>query len=110
MNFLHKHQVFNLRKEDRAFSSEFIAYAQKYEEKKALIKVVPDQLGNVLRTHANIFKVHTLLGCKSKVAFKEEICRSTEWCKTACEMQLCLGCALFFHLEYVRNPYELMQT
>lgn len=82
----HRYEVFNLGKGDGTSLSEFISLVQKYVGKKALIKVLPDQPGDVPYTCADVSKAHSLLGYKSKVTFEEGIRRTAEWYKEAYDM------------------------
>jgi len=79
----HKYEVFNLGKGDGTSLREFIQLVQKYVGKKALIKVMPDQPGDVPYTCADVTKAKELLGYKSKVTFEEGIKRTAEWYKSA---------------------------
>merc|ERR1719410_261086 len=78
----HKYEVFNLGKGDGTSLSEFIQLVQKYVGKKAFIKVMPDQPGDVPYTCADVTKAKELLGYKSKVTFEEGIKRTAEWYKS----------------------------
>jgi len=82
----HRYEVFNLGKGDGTSLSEFIQLVQKYVEKKALIKVMPDQPGDVPYTCADVTKARELLGYKSKVSFEEGIKRTAQWYKSAYDM------------------------
>lgn len=82
----HKYEVFNLGKGDGTSLSEFIQLVQKYVGKKAFIKVMPDQPGDVPYTCADVTKAKQLLGYKSKVTFEEGIKRTAEWYKSAYDM------------------------
>merc|ERR1712084_118275 len=79
----HRYEVFNLGKGDGTSLKEFINLVQKHVGKKALIKVMPDQPGDVPYTCADVSKAHSLLGYKSKVTFEEGIRRTAEWYKSA---------------------------
>jgi UDP-glucuronate 4-epimerase len=79
----HKYEVFNLGKGDGTSLKEFIDLVQKYTGKQAIIKVLPDQPGDVPYTCADITKARRLLGYKSKVSFDEGIRRTAEWYKEA---------------------------
>ena len=50
--------------------------------KKANIRVLPDQPGDVPRTAADITKARRLLGYEPKVAFADGIHRLAEWYRT----------------------------
>jgi UDP-glucuronate 4-epimerase len=89
---------------------DFINLVQKHVGKKAHIKVLPDQPGDVPYTCADVSKAEYLLGYKSKVPFEEGIRLTAEWYKTAYakhEIEVCpetqangLGrCASMVNLE-----------
>lgn len=82
----HKYEVFNLGKGDGTSLSEFIQLVQKYVGKKAMIKVMPDQPGDVPYTCADVTKAKELLGYQSKVSFEEGIKRTAHWYKTEYDM------------------------
>lgn len=77
----HKYEVFNLGKGEGTSLKEFINLVQKYVGKKANIKVLPDQPGDVPYTCADVTKAYEYLGYKSKIPFEEGIRRTTEWYK-----------------------------
>jgi len=77
------YQVFNLGKGDGTSLKEFIDLVQKYTEKDAQIKILPDQPGDVPYTCADVTKAETLLGYRSQIPFEEGIRRTVEWYKTA---------------------------
>jgi len=77
----HKYEVFNLGKGEGTSLKEFIKLVQKYVGKKANIKVLPDQPGDVPYTCADVTKAYEYLGYKSKIPFEEGIRRTTEWYK-----------------------------
>jgi UDP-glucuronate 4-epimerase len=79
----HKYEVFNLGKGDGTSLKEFIDLVQKYTGKQAIIKILPDQPGDVPYTCADVTKARRLLGYKSKVSFDEGIRRTAEWYKEA---------------------------
>ena len=64
---------------------EFIELVQKHTGKKATIKVMPDQPGDVPYTCADVSKAHMLLGYKSTVSFDEGIRRTAKWYSEAYE-------------------------
>jgi len=82
----HRYEVFNLGKGDGTSLSEFIGLVQKYVGKKASIKIMPDQPGDVPYTCADVSKARSLLGYKSKVSFEEGIRRTAEWYKSSYDM------------------------
>lgn len=88
----HKYEVFNLGKGEGTSLKEFIDLVQKHVGKKAIIKVLPDQPGDVPYTCADVAKAYEYLGYKSKISFEEGIRRTAEWYKTAYqkeEIEIC---------------------
>jgi UDP-glucuronate 4-epimerase len=79
----HKYEVFNLGKGSGTSLKEFIDLVQYHTGKKATIKVMPDQPGDVPYTCADVSKAYELLGYRSKVTFDEGIRRTVEWYNTA---------------------------
>lgn len=79
----HAYEVFNLGKGSGTSLKEFIDLVQKHVGKKAIIKVMPDQPGDVPYTCADVTKAQKLLGYKSQVSFEEGIRRTVEWYKNA---------------------------
>ena len=79
----HKYEIFNIGKGDGTSLKEFIDLVQKYTNKKAIVKILPDQPGDVPYTCADITKASRLLGYRSKVSFEEGIRRTAEWYKEA---------------------------
>lgn len=77
----HPYEVFNLGKGNGTSLKDFISLVQKYVGKKANIKVMPDQPGDVPYTCADVGKAHELLGYKAKVSFEEGIRRTVLWYK-----------------------------
>ncbi|VEU45180.1 unnamed protein product [Pseudo-nitzschia multistriata] len=75
------YQIFNLGKGDGTSLKKFIGLVQKYVGKKAIIKVLPDQPGDVPYTCADVAKAKHLLGYKSKVSFEDGIKRTVDWYK-----------------------------
>jgi len=79
----HKYQIFNLGKGGGTSLKEFIDLVQKHTGKKAIIKVMPDQPGDVPYTCADVTKAAQMLGYKAKVPFEEGIRRTAEWYQDA---------------------------
>ncbi|TFJ88105.1 hypothetical protein NSK_000459 [Nannochloropsis salina CCMP1776] len=73
------YQIFNLGNGSPYRLSDFIRLVEKNVGKAAVIKVLPDQPGDVPRTCANISKAQELLGYQPKVSFEEGIARTVEW-------------------------------
>jgi len=99
----HKYEVFNLGKGEGTSLKEFIDLVQKHVGKKAIIKVLPDQPGDVPYTCADVAKAYEYLEYKSTISFEEGIRRTAEWYKASYsrnEIEICpdvqvkgLGCA-----------------
>jgi UDP-glucuronate 4-epimerase len=77
----HKYEVFNLGKGEGTSLKEFINLVQKHVGKKANIRILPDQPGDVPYTCADVTKAQRYLGYKSKIPFEEGIRRTAEWYK-----------------------------
>lgn len=75
----HTYEVFNLGKGSGTSLREFIDLVQKHTGKKATIKVMPDQPGDVPYTCADVSKAYELLGYKATVPFEEGIRRTVKW-------------------------------
>ena len=73
------YQIFNLGKGEGTSLKKFINLVQKNVGKKAIIKVLPDQPGDVPYTCADVAKAKHLLGYTSKVAFEDGIKRTVDW-------------------------------
>lgn len=76
------YQIFNLGNGSPYRLCDFISLVEKEVGRKACIKVLPDQPGDVPRTCANIDKARELLGYAPKVTFEEGIARTVEWYTT----------------------------
>merc|ERR1719445_2963242 len=79
----YKYEIFNLGKGDGTSLSEFIELVQKHVGKKAVIRVLKDQAGDVPYTCANVNKADVLLGYNAKVPFEEGIRRTVQWYREA---------------------------
>eukprot|EP01083_Nonionella_stella_P021227 58868_1 len=77
----HPYEVFNLGKGNGTSLKQFISLVQKHVGKKANIRVMPDQPGDVPYTCADVSKAYRLLGYKACVPFEEGIRRTAEWYK-----------------------------
>jgi UDP-glucuronate 4-epimerase len=82
------YQIFNIGKGDGTSLTDFIGLVQKYTGKKATIKVMPDQPGDVPYTCADVRKATCLLGYEAKVPFEEGIRRTVEWYQHASEKEM----------------------
>jgi len=81
----HEYEVFNLGKGDGTSLKDFIGLVQKHVGKKANIKIMPDQPGDVPYTCADVRKAHKLLGYKARVPFEDGIRKTALWYKGAYE-------------------------
>lgn len=79
----HPYEVFNLGKGSGTSLKDFIDLVQKHTGRKAVIRVMPDQPGDVPYTCADVSKAQKLLGYKSSVTFEEGIRRTAKWYKQA---------------------------
>eukprot|EP00523_Entomoneis_sp_CCMP467_P017546 CAMPEP_0168810330 /NCGR_PEP_ID=MMETSP0726-20121227/3546_1 /TAXON_ID=265536 /ORGANISM="Amphiprora sp., Strain CCMP467" /LENGTH=420 /DNA_ID=CAMNT_0008862343 /DNA_START=350 /DNA_END=1612 /DNA_ORIENTATION=- len=77
----HPYEVFNLGKGSGTSLKEFIGLVQKHVGRKAIIKVLPDQPGDVPYTCADVSKAQRLLGYKSQYTFEQGIQKTAEWYK-----------------------------
>ncbi|CAM9425950.1 unnamed protein product [Chrysoparadoxa australica] len=73
------YQVYNLGRGEPVRLTTFINLVEKAVGKQAIIKVLPDQPGDVPRTCADISKAQKLLGYAPKVPFEEGIRCTVEW-------------------------------
>merc|ERR1711884_997224 len=62
------YQIFNLGKGDGTSLKEFISLVEKHTGKRANIKIMPNQPGDVPYTCADVSKAYRLLGYKAKVS------------------------------------------
>ena len=77
------YQIFNLGKGSGTSLKDFLQLVQKHVGQKAIIRVLPDQPGDVPYTCADVSKAKELLGYESKVPFEEGIRRTVAWYKEA---------------------------
>jgi len=77
----HPYEVFNLGKGSGTSLKDFISLVQEHVGKKANIKIMPNQPGDVPYTCADVSKAYRLLGYKAQVSFEEGIKRTAEWYK-----------------------------
>jgi UDP-glucuronate 4-epimerase len=75
----HPYEVFNLGKGEGTSLSDFISIVEKYVGRKALVKILPEQPGDVPYTCADVRKAERMLGYKSKISFDEGIRLTCEW-------------------------------
>lgn len=77
----HKYEVFNLGKGSGTSLKDFINLVQKHTGKEAIIRVLPNQAGDVPYTCADVSKAYKMLGYRSKVSFDEGIKMTAQWYK-----------------------------
>lgn len=77
----YSYQVFNLGKGSGTSLKEFISIVEKHVGQKAIVKVMPDQPGDVPYTCADVSKAKALLNYEAGVSFDEGIRRTVEWYK-----------------------------
>jgi nucleoside-diphosphate-sugar epimerase len=73
------YQIFNLGNGRPSSLRDFIGLVERHVGKRAVVRVLPDQPGDVPRTCANIDKARALLGYEPKVPLEEGIRRTVEW-------------------------------
>lgn len=76
-------QIYNLGRGQPTKLSKFIHLVEKELGKKAVIKICPEQPGDVPRTCADISKARKLLGYAPKVSFEQGIAMTVAWYKEA---------------------------
>ena len=77
------YQVYNLGNGEPTRLKDFIDIVQRCTERKAIIKILPDQPGDVPRTCADITKARTLLGYNPSTKFSDGMAKTVEWYKTS---------------------------
>jgi len=75
------YQIFNLGNGNPVSLKRFISLVEKMVGKDAVIKLLPDQPGDVPRTCADISKARQLLDYEPKVSFEEGIKNTVVWYK-----------------------------
>ncbi|KAL3816877.1 hypothetical protein ACHAXA_006953 [Cyclostephanos tholiformis] len=75
------YEIINLGKGSGTMLNEFILLVEKHVGKKANIKLMPAQPGDVPFTNADISKAKMLLGYSSKVSIEEGVRRTVLWFK-----------------------------
>lgn len=73
------YHVFNLGKGSGTSLKEFIEIVEKHVGRDAIIKILPDQPGDVPYTCADVSKAHDLLGYSATITFDEGIRRTVQW-------------------------------
>lgn len=84
------YHVFNLGKGSGTSLKEFISIVEKHVGHKAIIKILPDQPGDVPYTCADVSKAYDLLGYTAEVSFDEGIRRTVEWYANEYEKNICI--------------------
>jgi len=86
----YSYQVFNLGKGSGTSLKQFISIVEKHVGQKAIIKVMPDQPGDVPYTCADVSKAYDLLGYAATVPFDEGIRRTVQWYKNEYAKNICI--------------------
>lgn len=86
----YSYEVFNIGKGSGTSLREFISIVQKHVGNSAIIKVMPDQPGDVPYTCADVSKASDLLGYAATVPFDEGIRRTVEWYKNEYTKDICI--------------------
>merc|ERR1711998_48495 len=73
------YQIYNLGNGNPVGLKHFISIVEEATGKKANIKVLPDQPGDVPRTCADISKAKKMLGYSPKISFEEGLQRTVQW-------------------------------
>ena len=76
------YQVYNLGNGEPTRLRDFIEIVQRNLKRQAIIKVLPDQPGDVPRTCADITKARTLLGYSPKTKFADGMAKTVSWYQT----------------------------
>jgi len=84
------YQVFNLGKGSGTSLNEFINIVEKHVGLKAIVKVLPDQPGDVHYTCADVSKAYDLLGYCATVSFDEGIRRTVQWYRDEYVKNICI--------------------
>jgi UDP-glucuronate 4-epimerase len=79
----YSYQLFNLGKGNGTSLTYFIRLVEKHVGKKANVKVLPDQPGDVPYTCSDVRKAQYLLGYESTITFEDGIKRAAQWYKHA---------------------------
>mmetsp|Transcript_40301 Transcript_40301/g.97312 ORF Transcript_40301/g.97312 Transcript_40301/m.97312 type:complete len:413 (+) Transcript_40301:283-1521(+) len=103
----HKYEVFNLGKGSGTSLKDFINLVQKHTGKAAIIKVMPDQPGDVPYTCADVNKASKLLGYNSSVSFEDGIKRTVEWYNQAHGTKEAEGCARPTQLKHAVSIIDM---
>ena len=81
----HKYEIFNLGKGSGTALKDFIELVEKHTGRRAIVKVMPDQPGDVPYTCADVSKARRMLAYAPKVSFEEGIRRTAQWYSEAYE-------------------------
>jgi UDP-glucuronate 4-epimerase len=76
-----KNEVFNLGRGEKVLLKDFVIAIEEATGKKARIKKLPMQLGDVEKTFADTSKAKRILGYSPKTSIKEGVKRFVEWHK-----------------------------
>lgn len=82
MNHLHGYEIFNFGESKTYSLNTVISLLEKYIGKKAIIKKMPEQPGDVKITNADITKAKTMLGYDPKIDLETGIKKFVNWLMT----------------------------
>jgi UDP-glucuronate 4-epimerase len=85
-------QIFNLGKGSGTSLGDFIRLVEKYTKRKAIVKILPDQPGDVPYTCADISKARNLLGYTAGTSFEDGIRKTVDWYQKAFSQDLIQIC------------------
>jgi UDP-glucuronate 4-epimerase len=77
----HPYEVFNLGKGAGTSLGDFISIVERHVGRRATVRVLPDQPGDVPYTCADVSKACDMLGYQATVSFDEGIRRTVAWYK-----------------------------
>jgi UDP-glucuronate 4-epimerase len=86
----HPYEVFNLGKGSGTSLRDFISIVEKHVGRDAIIKIMPDQPGDVPYTCADVSKASELLGYRATVPFDEGIRRTVDWYQNEYGKNMCI--------------------
>ncbi len=84
VNYLNGFDIFNLGESDTISLSELVLLLERYTGKKAQIKYLPLQDGDVFQTFADISKSKKVLGYNPVVKIEDGIRNYIEWYRSSC--------------------------
>lgn len=95
------YQIINLGNGTPHSLAEFISIVEKHVGKKAIIRQMPDQPGDVRRTCASISKARTLLGYNPSTTIETGLQKTVAWYKLWIQEHSYIPC---IHETIIKNP------